>query len=77
MPTTRVHVCEGRENDFHQLHTSWLTLLWFFAVIRGLDVPGRKLIPNRTPRQQISPMAYFVANSVADLRFTLNRHPLA
>ena len=42
------------------------------AVVRGLDVPGRKLIPNRTPRKVISPIAYFMANSGLDLRFTLN-----
>jgi hypothetical protein len=45
-PITRAHMCEGRENNFCQLHTSWLILLGLSAVIRGLNAHGRKLIPN-------------------------------
>src|SRR5467141_4313934 len=72
LPTTRVHLSEGRENNFCQSHTSWLTSLGLSAVVRGIDVPGRKVIPHRTPRKRISPIAYFMANSVADSRSTLN-----
>jgi hypothetical protein len=45
-PTTREHMCEGRENNFCQLHISWLALLRLSAVVRGIEVAGRKLIPN-------------------------------
>src|SRR5258708_9928520 len=44
--TTQAHVCERRENNFCQSHTSWLTLLGLSAIIRGLRVPGCKVIPN-------------------------------
>jgi hypothetical protein len=39
-------MCEGRENNFCQLHISWLALLRLSAVVRGIEVAGRKLIPN-------------------------------
>jgi len=65
-------VREGRENNFHQSHTSWLTLPGLSAVVRGLDVPGRKLIPNRTPRKVISPISYFMANSGLDFHAQLS-----
>src|SRR6266849_10153846 len=42
-----------------------------FAVVQGLNMAGRKPIPNRTPRKVILPIAYFMANSGVDLRFTL------
>ena len=67
-PTTQAHVCEGREENFCQSHDSWLTLPLLSAVVRGSDVPGRELIPNRTPRKKIPPIAYFMANSDMDLR---------
>jgi hypothetical protein len=65
--TTRAHVCEGRENNFRQLHTSWLTSLGLSAVVRGLDVSEPNLIPDGTPRKVISPIAYFMANCGEDL----------
>ncbi len=70
LPMTRTHLSERRENNSCQSHTSWLTSLGLSAVVRGIDVPGRKGIPHRTPRKGISPIAYFIANSVA--RSTLN-----
>lgn len=73
LPMTRAHLSEGRENNFCQSHTSWLTSLGLSAVVRGIDVPGRKVIPE----QRISPIAYFMANTVADSQFTLNCHPSA
>jgi hypothetical protein len=39
-------VCEARENNFCQLHISWLALLRLSAVVPGIEVAGRKLIPN-------------------------------
>ncbi len=70
--TARTHVCEVGENNFCQLHTSWLTSLGLPAVVRGLDVTGRRVHLNRTLRKMISPIACFMANSGMDLRFTLN-----
>lgn len=58
-PTTRAHACEGRENNFWQLHTSWLTLLRLSAVVRGVEVPGRKLIPNPHSKEKDSTNCIF------------------
>jgi len=71
-PTTGAHVYEERENNFCQLRTSWLTSLGLSAVVRGLDMPGCILSPNRMLRKMISPIAYFMPNSGIDLRFTPN-----
>jgi hypothetical protein len=71
-PTTREHVCEGRENNFCQLHISWLALLRLSAVVRGIEVAGRKFIPNSHSEEKISPIAYFMANSDMGLRLTLS-----
>ena len=76
-PTTRAHVCEMRENNFCQLHTSWLTSLGPSAVVRGLDLPGRVFRLNRTLKRIFSPIAYFMANSGMELRFTLNCRRIA
>ena len=76
-PTTQAHVCEGREETFCQSHDSWLTLLRLSALVRGSDVPWRELIPNRTPREKIPPIACFMANGSEDLRFTLSCRPPA
>ena len=70
-------MCEVRENNFCQLHTSWLTSLGLPAVVRGLDVTGRRVNLNRTLRKMISPIACFMANSGMDLRFTLNCRGIA
>src|SRR5258707_7390093 len=76
LPMARAHLSKGRENNFCQSHTSWLTSLGLSAAVRGIDVPRRKVIPHRTPRKRISPIAYFMANRGTDLRFTLNCRPL-
>lgn len=70
-------MCEVRENNFCQLHTSWLTSLGLPAVVRGLDVTGRRLHLNRTLKKIFSPIAYFMANNGMDLRFTLNCRRIA
>lgn len=70
--TTRAPECKVREDNFCQLHTSWLTSLGLPAVVRGLDVTGCSFHLNRTPREIFSPIAYFMASSGMDLRFTLN-----
>lgn len=75
-PTTRAHGCERRENNFCQLHTSWLTSLGLSALVRGSDVSGCILIPNRLPRKAISPIAYFQAiafSKAADVGLVLKR----
>jgi len=58
-PTTRAHACEVRENNFCQLHTSWLTLLGLSAVVGGIGVPGCKLIPNPHVEEKDSPNCIF------------------
>src|SRR5258708_35770988 len=41
LPTTRVHLSEGRENNFCQSHTSWLTR-WDFLLRYGHRRAGAK-----------------------------------
>jgi hypothetical protein len=62
-PTNREHVCEGRENNFCQLHISWLALLRLSAEVRGIEGPGANSFQTHTPGKKIPPIAYFMANS--------------
>jgi hypothetical protein len=74
---TRAHLSEGHGNNFCQLHIAWLTLLGLSAVVGGFNGPELKFIPDRTRRKVILPIACFMANYVADLRFTRSGHPPA